>query len=330
MAALSLLVGSLIMSSVVHGADNPVPTNISAEAQAYLKKARTGRLPSRDLSDPIMLGRLRSALGNLFLRNAKSIDPDLYLTEVDAGGVRAFWVNGAAPLVPGPVIIYLHGGGHILGSAETNLGSVIRVVEAAGMPVLSVEYRLAPEHPFPADVEDSLLAYRWLLQQGFKANQIGVYGDSAGGGLSLALTLAARDAGLPLPGAVAALSPSADHTGQGDTRVSLVDLDPVLRGSPAGSSVMYAADADRMNPLLSPVYADYSVFPPLLIQVGTREILLSDAVRLARKARGDGADVTLDVWDGMWHVWQDTPDLPEAEAACAALGEFFRRHLTAI
>jgi len=223
--------------------------------------------------------------------------------------------------------VYLHGGGRILGSAETNLGSAIRIARASGIPVLSVEYRLAPEHPFPADIEDAVAAYRWLLDNGYTANQIGIYGDSAGGNLSLALALATTMEGLPAPGAVAVLSPSVDYTDAGDTRITLRDVDPILRTASAGSHAAYVGDADVRNPLISPLFGDYSGFPPLLIQVGTREILLSDSIRLARRARAAGVDVTLDVWDGMWHGWHDNPTVPEAEQACSEIAEYFTQHL---
>jgi monoterpene epsilon-lactone hydrolase len=306
----------------------PAPDNLSAEAQAYLNKARVGAIDGGGMAaDPQRLERMRKALGNMFLSFAKQIDPNLYLTRQNLGSVDGFWINSAAPTRPGPVIIYLHGGGRILGSAETNLGSAIRITQAAGIPVLSIQYRLAPEHPFPADLEDALAAYRWLLDNGYTASQIGIYGDSAGGNLSLALALAARMEGLPAPGAVAVLSPSVDYTDAGDTRITLRDVDPVLRTASSASHDAYVGAADIRNPLISPIFGDYTEFPPLLIQVGTREILLSDSIRLARRARAAGTDVTLDVWDGMWHGWHDNPKVPEAEQACREIADFFQRQL---
>ncbi len=319
-----LLAASFAGPLCAERAPNPVPGHVSAEAKAYLQQARLGQLPARD-HDEQYYPRMRKALGGMFLRTARQIDPDFVLTRQKFNGVDAFWVNRRAAPPPGPVIIYLHGGGHVLGSAQQNVATPLRVARESGIAVLSVEYRLAPEHPFPADVEDALTVYRGLLQQGFKATQIGVFGDSAGGGLSISMVLAARAAGLPLPAAVAALSPSVDHTQQGDTRHTLAEFDPVIRFAPGVSP--YIGDTPASDPLLSPVYADFAGFPPLLIQVGSREVLLSDAFRLARKARAAGTEVTLDVWDGMWHVWQDVPGLPEAEQACAELGAFFTAHL---
>jgi monoterpene epsilon-lactone hydrolase len=303
------------------------PANLSPEAQEYLSKARVGAMGGSDTSDPKILGKLRTALGNMFLRSAKKIDPDMFITEQPMGDVTGFWVNSQAPKNVGPMLIYLHGGGHVLGSAQTNLGSAIRIRRSSELPILSVEYRLAPEHPFPANVEDAVTAYEWLLQQGYSAEQIGVYGDSAGGGLTLSLALTLRERELPLPGALAILSPSADYAGGGDTRITLRDTDPIIRTDPGGRRNLYVGDTDVYNPVLSPVYADYAGLPPLLIQAGTRETLLSDSVRIAQRARAADIDVTLDIWDGMWHGWHDQPELPEAEQACASLARFFVRHL---
>lgn len=319
----------LLASGLTQAADrepNPVPGHISPQAQEYLANVRLGRMPKRDEYDPVFMQRMRTALGKMFLANARKIDPELFLTRQSFNGVDGYWINRPAPDQPGPVIIYLHGGGRILGSAQTNLGTGLRIVREAGIPVLAIEYRLAPEHPFPADIEDVLTVYKALLEAGYTADQIGIYGDSAGGGLSISSVLAAREAGLPLPAAVVAISPSVDFTREGDTRITLADYDPVLRTP--GNPDLYRGDAPVNDPLLSPVFADFSDFPPLLIQTGSREVLLSDSLRLARKARLDGANVTLDVWDGMWHVWQDVAGLPEAERACKEIAAYFSSHLT--
>jgi len=303
------------------------PGNLSEEAQAYLNKARVGDIDGSASNDPETLNRLRKALNGLFLKNAKKIDPDLLITEQDLGGVTGYWVNSTTPEKPGRVLLYIHGGGHIIGSAQHNLSNAIRISKASGMPILSVDYRLSPEHPYPADLNDALTAYHWLLAQGYKPEQIGVYGDSAGGGLALSLTLAAKDEGIPLPGAVMVMSPVTDVTWQGDSRIVLVDTDPVLRSPLKERYPMWVGEHDPKDPLISPLYGDYTDFPPLMIQVGTRERLMSDSIRLAQVARDAGTDVTLEVWDGMWHVWQDMPGLPEAEQACDNIAAFFTKHL---
>jgi monoterpene epsilon-lactone hydrolase len=323
----AILLAGLTATSLVALAAPEITADLSPQARQYLERAKSGDMAAMDMSDPARMAKLRKALGAMFLKSALKIDPDLYLTEQEMNDVSGYWVNSSKPEKTGRVILYLHGGGHILGSAQTNLGSAIRVHKASGIPVLSVEYRLAPEHPFPADLNDAVAAYRWLLDQGYEGGEIGVYGDSAGGGLSLGLGLVAREQHLPMPAAIAVLSPLLDVNRVGDTRVTLANIDPVIRSAIGGRYGMYVGDADPRNPLLSPVYADYSDFPPLLIQVGTRERLLSDSIRLARQARNHGVDVELDVWDGMWHVWQDTPGVPEAEQACRELAGFFTRNL---
>lgn len=318
----------LICQGLAYAASpNPVPANLSEEAQAYLARTPLGNLPEPATQNIDRLKKTRAGLDRMFMGFALAIDPDFYTTRQDINGVPVYWVNSELPDKPGPVIIYLHGGGHLVGSAEAGAATGIRIKGAAGIPVISVEYRLAPEHPYPADIEDIMQVYIGLLEFGYQADQIAVYGDSAGGALSLALALEARNRNLPMPAAVAVMSPMADVKHLGDTRITLVDFDPVLRQPLANRYQMYVGDADPADPLLSPVYADYSDFPPLMIQVGTRERLLSDSVRLARKARKDGADVRLDVWDGMWHGWQAMPNLPEAEEACEELAIFLAHHL---
>lgn len=204
----------------------------------------------------------------------------------------------------------------------------LRVGPAAGVPVLSVESRLAPEHPYPDAVDDCLAAYRWLLGTGYRGRDVAFIGDSAGGGLAITCALAARCDGLPAPAAVAALSPLGDLTPMSDTRVTLAGWDPIVVGDPTERFGTYAGTHDPRDPLISPVYADFTGFLPLLIQVGTREVLLSDSIRLAREARGAGVDVTLDPWEGMWHVWQDHATAPEAQQASAEIGRFLEARLT--
>ena len=307
----------------------PVPGAASAEAQAFYRNLRPRPAMQADYRDPATMQRLRDGLGRMFLANARRVTTDYTLEAVDAGGVPAYWVRTGKPANHRKALLYLHGGGYILGSAQTMLGLPLRIGPAASVPVLSVEYRLAPEHPFPAAVDDALAAYRWLLSRGYRPRDIGVFGDSAGGGLAVALVLAARDARVPMPAAVAALSPLTDLTAIGDTRTTLAAVDPILVGDPTQRFLVYAGNRDPRDPLISPVYADLGGLPPLLIQVGTREALLSDSVRLARRAREAGVDVTLDVWEGMWHVWQDSVDVPEGAGASAEIAAFFRRHLRA-
>lgn len=313
--------------------DMPIPESISPEAQAYLRSLPPRRTGSSDFSDPAAAARVRAMLGKMFLTGARRITTDYSLDKVDAGGVPAVWVRlpeNAAASRQDPrkerVLLYLHGGGFVIGAAATDLSIPLRMGIDARLPVLSVDYRLAPEHPYPAALDDSVAAYRWLLKQGYKAGNIGVVGDSAGGQLAVAVVLAAHKAGLPRPGAVVVMSPVTDMTNTGDSYVTMATFDPI-QSTDRSNRVDYMAGHDPKDPLLSPIFADLHDFPPLLIQVGTRDLLLSDSVRLARKARMDGVDVTLDVWDGMWHVFQSNPAVPEAKAASVEAAAFLRRHL---
>lgn len=306
----------------------PVPAAISPEAQSFYRGLRPRPAVEMDYNDAQAMQRMRNGLAAMFLGNARKITTDYTLEEVDAGGVKAWWVRTGTPRHAGKAIIYLHGGGYILGSATSNLGVPLRIGPAAGVPVLSVEYRLAPEQPYPAALDDCLAAYRWLLKRGLKGNDIALMGDSAGGGLAVSCVLAARRDKLPMPAAVAALSPLTDLSPTSDTRLTLAPYDPLVVGDPTARFALYAGEHDVRDPLISPVYGDFTGFPPLLIQVGTREVLLSDSARLARRAREAGVDVTLDVWEGMWHVWQDHATAPEAKAASAEIGRFLESRLT--
>lgn len=327
----SLLLASLMVPFGVAPAQAPmrIPEAISAEAQDFYRNLRLRPPLDANYEDPQTMQRLRDGLGKMFLANARRITTDYELQKVDADGVASYWVRTGTPSHTGKVIIYLHGGGYILGSASTNLGLPLRVGPAARTPVLSVDYRLAPENPFPAALDDSVAVYRWLLKRGYGRGDIAIMGDSAGGGLAVSLAMAIRQARLPAPVAVVALSPLTDLSPASDTRATLAAFDPIVVGDPTGRLAIYAGDNDLKDPLISPVYGDLRGFPPLLIQVGTREVLLSDSVRLARRAREAGVDVTLDVWEGMWHVWQDHPLAPEAKQASAEIGRFLERHLTA-
>ncbi|MEZ5564581.1 MAG: alpha/beta hydrolase [Gammaproteobacteria bacterium] len=327
-----LLVGQAL-TPISAATEMPIPASISPEAQAYLRSLPPRRTSSSDLSDPATVARVRTILGKMFLEGARRISTDYSMEKIDASGVPAYWVRSkagtpdkAANHDDKQMLLYIHGGGFVIGSASTDISIPLRIGPAADLPVLSVEYRLAPEHPYPAALDDVLHTYGWLLKHGYRAADIGVIGDSAGGQLAVALVLAARKAGLPLPAAVVVMSPVADMTNTGDSAVTLANFDPI-QTTDKSNRILYMAGADPADPLLSTIFADLKGFPPLLIQVGTRDLLLSDSVRLARKARSDGVDVTLDVWDGMWHVWQGNPTVPEAAAASAEVGAFLRRHL---
>ncbi|HPE49158.1 MAG TPA: alpha/beta hydrolase [Hyphomonas sp.] len=251
------------------------------------------------------------------------VEPDIVSREVDAGGVPADWVT-----VDGSdadhVVLYLHGGGYVMGSRNTHRGLAGRIARAAKASVLLPEYRLAPEHPFPAAVDDATACWRWLVSQGFAPQRMAIAGDSAGGGLTLATLLALKADGAPIPACAVALSPWTDLEGSGPTAEPGAVDDPML--TPDGLRVtgqQYAAGALR-HPLAAPLHGDLAGLPPLLLQVGTREVLLSDSTRFAEKARAAGVDVTLEIEEGLIHVWQMFPDVPEAQSAVQRIGAFIR------
>jgi monoterpene epsilon-lactone hydrolase len=253
------------------------------------------------------------------------VPDDVLVTEVTAGGVPAHWL--AAPGADtGRVLLFLHGGGYELGSLRSDGELAARLGRASGMRVLFPEYRLAPEHPFPAAIDDVLAAWRWLrTDQDLGASSMAVVGDSAGGGLAVALLVALRDAGEALPAAATLMSPTVDLTSSGASMTERVDQDPfstpaLLRQLASG----YLAGADPRTPLASPLFASLAGLPPLLVQVGTADLLLSDSERLAAAAADAGVDVTLEIGEGLPHVYPILLGTPEAAEATERIGQFLR------
>lgn len=246
-------------------------------------------------------------------------------TPVEAGGVSAEWsvADGADQ---DKVILYVHGGGYVMGSAGSHRDMTGRLSQASGARVLSLNYRLAPEHPFPAPVDDALAAYRWLLGQGIQASNIAIAGDSAGGGLALAALLAIRDAGEPVPAAGIGISPWVDMEGTGESMTTRAAVDPVVQKEGLlGMAKLYLGGADPKDPLAAPLHGNLVGLPPLLIQVGDSETLLDDATRITERARKADVDVTLKIWDEMPHVWHlFAPILPEGRQAIEEIGAFFK------
>lgn len=282
-------------------------------------------LPPRRIAGPGGLEELRRGL-EMFVRGMPAPEPGEHLP-LTAGGVPA------ELLVPDRArsdraILYLHGGGYASGSLASHRGLAVRLAVAARAPVLSVGYRLAPEHPFPAAFDDALAAYRWLRAED-PSRRLAVAGDSAGGGLACALIAALRDAGEPMPVALAAFSPWADLALTGESIDRLAGVDPIFdRESLRSFAVLYYGDRDPRDPRISPLYGDLSGFPPTLIQVGAAEVMLDDSTRLAERLRAGGAPVELDVWPEMIHGWQLFAGmLPEGEEALAQAGAFLDRAL---
>ena len=257
-----------------------------------------------------------------------TLSADIRTERLSAGGVPAEWV--VAPEARADrTMLYLHGGGYVVGSINTHRDLAARLSRAARARVLVIDYRLAPEHPYPAAVEDATAAYRWLLAAGASPQRIVIAGDSAGGGLTVATLVALRAAAQPLPAAGVCLSPWVDLEGSGESMTTKAAVDPLVnRERVRKTAAYYLAGQDPRAPLAAPLYANLSGLPPLLIQVGTAETLLDDSTRLAARARKAGVNVTLEPWEDMVHVWQVfAAILPEGRQAIERIGEFIRQRV---
>lgn len=241
------------------------------------------------------------------------------------GGRPALWFV-PEEIVANDIVLYLHGGGYCVGSPHTHKALIARIARAAGCRAVGIDYRLAPEHPFPAALEDCEAAYAELLTQDF--SRIFLAGDSAGGGLAVALAMRLRDQGHDLPAALALLSPWVDLRMQGESIQTKANVDPLIDPAILESfAKRYYGDADPADPFISPVYGNLGGLPPVLIQVGGNEVLQDDATRLAKRMSKAGSTVELEIWDRMFHVWQYLGGLvPEAGKAIGRIGEFFTAH----
>lgn len=253
------------------------------------------------------------------------VPPDVVVEPATAPVVPAEWLR------PGTtredvIVLYLHGGGYVIGSNRSHRHLAAAIASAAASRALLLDYRLAPEHPFPAAVDDAVAAYRWLLERRVAPSRMAIAGDSAGGGLTVATLVALRDAGLPLPAAGVCISPWVDLTCSAASYTKNAGSDPIVqRSSVVEMAAAYLHGADPTTPLASPLFADLRGLPPLLIHVGSGELLLDDAEGLAERARAAGVDATVDVWEHMIHVWHwFLPMLDEASAAIEKIGAFVR------
>lgn len=247
--------------------------------------------------------------------------------KTSAAGVPGEWVRHDNA-TRGRVIFYLHGGGYCIGNIDSHRELLCRLALSGATSVFAIDYRLAPEHPFPAQLEDSIAAYRWLIDdQGIDPAGIVIAGDSAGGGLTLSTLIRLRDRGEALPAAAVCLSPWADLEARGGSFLSNERFDYLSRPAVRKFARRFVAKHDLRNPLAAPVHADLTGLPPLLIQAGGAESLLDDSLTLARKARDAGVAVELDVWPGMVHVWQlFAAFVPQGKAAIDDIGRFVRHH----
>lgn len=298
----------------------PAPTTVSPAAHRFLTEAEP--LTMMDLSPGAMAER-RQAIYDAVVPGGKRLAETLgvQVTEGQVAGVPVQWVTPADPRHD-HTLLYFFGGGHITGSPDEDLSITARLAHYMGARVCAPHYRLAPEHPFPAARIDAVAVYTDLISRG----RVAVAGESAGANLTLALLSQITT----MPHAVALMSPWCDLTHQGDTITTLDGIDPSLdyphqlRHMAQG----YAGGRLLNDPEISPLYAPVQGFPPTIITTGTRDLLLSDSARLSTKLRAAGVTVDLRVFEGMWHVFEYYPDLPEAELSTRGIAEFLTQHLT--
>ena len=303
-----------------------MPSEEYQQVVAAMREAAAGMLVGE-----MSVDEQRAAMEGGF---AFPLSDDVQLTVVDANGVPGEW-SVAPGSDPRRRVLYVHGGGYVLGSIVTHRRLCADIARASGCAVLSLDYRLAPEHPFPAAVEDALAGLEYIWVNGpdgaGEAASLFVAGDSAGGGLTLATLIAARDRGLRQATGGIGLSPWTDLAATPEELASEGLNDPTIPDNRTAITAsqewaaVYAGDADRTDPLLSPLYADYTGIPPLLLQVGAVEMICRDTTRVTEKARAAGVDVTEEIWDDMFHVWQAfAPMLPEGQQAVDRIGEWLR------
>ncbi len=296
-------------------------------------RASVLRRATRFLLRPVLSGTMtpeqqRKRLG-FITKLMKLITPrGTLISQQTLGGVPMEWVENIHSGVQG-YMLFLHGGAYAIGSPQSHRNLTAHLAKHCSLRVAAIDYRLAPEHAFPAAVDDALAAYRGLLEMGIEAQDIVIAGDSAGGGLTLACALAARDAGLPLPSALVVLSPWTDLTNSGESMRSNADTEVML--SLAGTNnyaKLYLRGADLRTPLASPLYADLSGLPPTLIQVADIEVLYNDSTRYAEASRRAGVETVLQVSPNLWHVWQlYAGQMPEADDAIWRISHFIGTHL---
>ena len=250
--------------------------------------------------------------------------PDgIEVQDANANGVAGLWITPKGANTD-RVVLYLHGGGYVVQSARTHVKLAAHIAVQSNCRVLSIDYRLAPEHPHPAAVTDALTAYRHLLDSGYAPERIAISGDSAGGGLTIAALVAARDAGLPQPMAGIPLSPWVDLEGTGESMDSNAGNDFMVgRGALAMMADLFIGNGSKRDPLAAPLYAELHGLAPLYIQVGGHETLLDDSTRLAARAARAGVEVRLDVFPEMQHVFQAfVGQMPEATEAIGRIGAY--------
>ncbi|OSB08906.1 hypothetical protein B2H97_13185 [Paraclostridium bifermentans] len=274
-------------------------------------------------SDSDFITCFRNFMDESLNQSLKDLKQDYSLNEVDIKGIKVAWIESLNSIKNKGVIIYLHGGCYIYGNINNYCTIPVQISNTTGLKVLSVNYSLAPENPFPKAIEDVQNIYEYLIEEGYSSDQIVIVGDSAGGGLALATVIKLKDLKVDLPAALGLFSPWVDLTLKGDTIETLKDFDNVLsKRQLEGAAKIYAEKQKLTNPLISPVFADLKNCPPMMILAGGREILLSDSINLARKATLDNTTVKFIVWDKLDHVFAVDSTLPESKEAIEILGKF--------
>ena len=289
--------------------------------------------PSEELNTVLEMIRVRSAeTRNTFdderlsyerIMSTLPIDDDIETERVGVNGVAAEWI-WAPESDKRRVILYLHGGGYVIGSVRTHRVLLAHLARAAKARVLALDYRLAPETPFPGPIDDTVNAYQWLLSDGIEPANMAIAGDSAGGGLVVAALVALKSVGEPLPAAGVCISPWSDMESTGGSMMTNSESDPsVSKERLLKLAGIYLNGKNPQAPLASPIHADLTGLPPLLLQVGSIEVLLDDSTMLKEQAHKAGVSVQMEVWDDMPHVWHHyAPILPEARKAISKIGEF--------
>jgi monoterpene epsilon-lactone hydrolase len=291
----------------------------SEALQALATAMRALRTP--EAPEPSVQAQRESMAASMQQLAENAVSSDAEVTDSHADGVPVRWTV-APRAARDRVLLYFHGGGYVLGSLDTHQDLMARLANGTGWSVLGVDYRLAPEHPWPAAVDDAVAVYRWLRAEQPEA-RIALAGDSAGGGLALALMQRLAAQGLPQPVAAVLFSPWTDLTASLDSHRSRAEVDPMVSGTVLRRlAAHYVAGADATHPEISPLFGDLTGLPPLLIQVGDDEVLLDDARELGRRAAAAGVTVSQRVWPGAFHVFQIVPQLPETAAALGDVARF--------
>lgn len=296
------------------------PSHLSAEARAHLLDPPVP-ITGVDTTDPVLVRQLREEVHAEWLALNDEIEGSWCHRDETVGGVPVVRFAADEPALDGDdVIVHLHGGSYCLGSPMTNAAIAVPIAQRTGLPVVSVDYRLAPEHRCPAAVDDAVAV---MTELGNRGRMTALFGESAGGGLAVAAAVALCRTGGPMPGRLGLLSPWVDLTCSGDTYRTLADVDPDFPdpGEPPVWAAGYAGE-DTADPQASPLFADLRDLPPVLIQVGGREIMLSDSCRLHHALTRARVDSTLDIWDGLWHVWHLFHGVPEAREAFDEMAAF--------